>query len=192
MSRPVDAERRAQLLDAVVAYAVEHGFADLSWRPVAAGVGVSPTALVHRFGSKEQMLQEIQRHLREQILAETTPGPDREVSLAEFARTVWDRTSDPRRAGEFRLFFATYGQALQAPGRFGDFLAHVVADLHASLQDRISGSDPAEAETKATVVIATLRGLLLDLLTTGATARVHAAADAFIASLTETPATDSV
>ncbi len=53
--RPVDHQRRAELLDAVVDYTVEHGFSDLSWRPVAAALGVSTPTLVHRLGAKEAM-----------------------------------------------------------------------------------------------------------------------------------------
>jgi hypothetical protein len=43
--------------------------------------------------------------------------------------------------------------------------------------------DPAAATRRATLVIATIRGLLLDLLTTGDQDRVHDAAEAFLASL---------
>jgi len=69
--RPVDHQRRAELLDAVVDYTVEHGFSEVSWRPVAAALGVSPTTLVHRFGTKEQMLVAILGRLRERIFAAT-------------------------------------------------------------------------------------------------------------------------
>jgi hypothetical protein len=45
------------------------------------------------------------------------------------------------------------------------------------------GIDAATAARKATLVIATIRGLLLDLLATGDRARVHDAAESFLASL---------
>jgi hypothetical protein len=44
-------------------------------------------------------------------------------------------TSDARRAQEFRLFFAVYGRALQAPQEFANFLQHVVADWMGALRD---------------------------------------------------------
>ena len=75
--RPVDRQRRADLLDAVVDYTVEHGFSELSWRPVAAALGVSPTTLVHHFGTKEQMLVAILGRLRERIFAATSDGARR-------------------------------------------------------------------------------------------------------------------
>ncbi len=54
---------------------------------------------------------------------------------ATAARTVWTRTSSLEREPEFRLFFAVYGRALQAPRQFTAFLDHVVADWMAALVD---------------------------------------------------------
>ena len=184
--RPVDHRRRAELLDAVVDYTVEHGFSDLSWRPVAAALGVSTTTLVHRFGAKEQMLEAILGRLRERTLAASRELIGEQPDLAAAARAAWTLTSDPRRGAELRLFFAVYGRALQAPQQFADFLAHVVADWMSALRDAQGpATDPATATRRATLVIATLRGLLLDLLATGDRDRVHGAAEAFLASLDE-------
>jgi AcrR family transcriptional regulator len=182
--RPVDHQRRAELLDAVVDYTVEHGFSEVSWRPVAAAVGVSPNSLVHRFGTKEQMLQAILGRLRERILVETDDLLGEQPGLAAAARAAWSHTSEPRRAAEFRLFFAVYGRALQAPGEFADFLDHVVVDWKRSLcLAQGPDTDPAVAARRATLVIATVRGLLLDLLTTDDRERVDDAAETFLTSL---------
>jgi AcrR family transcriptional regulator len=182
--RPVDHQRRAELLDAVVDFTVEHGFADLSWRPVAAALGVSPTTLVHRFGTKEQMLQAVLGRLRERIFRATGEAVGGQPGLAAAVRAVWERTSDPARGAEFRLFFAVYGRALQAPEQFADFLEHVVADWMESLRAAQGpDADPVAATRTATLVVATIRGLLLDLLTTGDRERVREAAESFLASL---------
>lgn len=183
--RPVDHQRRAELLDAVVDYTVEHGFSDLSWRPVAAALGVSTTTLVHRFGTKEQMLVAILGRLRERIFAATSETLGDQHDLATAARAVWRRTSDPRRGAEFRLFFAVYGRALQAPEQFAGFLDRVIADWMNALRDAQGpDTDPATATRTATLVIATIRGLLLDLLATGDRAGVDAAMDEFGTLLT--------
>jgi hypothetical protein len=47
-------------------------------------------------------------------------------------------------------------------------------------------TDPATATRTATLVIATIRGLLLDLLATGDRDRVQDAAESFLASLEQT------
>ena len=182
--RPVDHEKRAELLDAVVDYTVEHGFSGLSWRTVASALGVAPTSLVHRFGTKEQMLEAIVWRLRERLLVATQDALGEQPDLATQARVAWAMTSDPRRSSEFKLFFAVYGSALQAPKQFTDFLAHVVADWMAILcKAQGPEVDPVTARSNATLVIATLRGLLLDLLGTGERDRVQGAAQRFLASL---------
>jgi|SRR5450755_3020191 AcrR family transcriptional regulator len=182
--RPVDHQRRAELLDAAVDYATEHGFSGLSWRPVAAALGVSATTLVHHFGTKEQLLEAILGRLRDRMVAAASDRLGEQPDLATAARAAWTRTSDPRQEAEFRLFFAVYGRALQAPQQFAGFLERVVADWMSALVDAQGpGTDPATATRTATLVIATIRGLLLDLLATGDRVRVQDAAESFLASL---------
>ncbi|WNI14136.1 TetR/AcrR family transcriptional regulator [Actinacidiphila sp. ITFR-21] len=182
--RPVDHQRRAELLDAVVDYTVEHGFSEVSWRPVATALGVSTTTLVHRFGTKEQMLAAILGRLRERIVAATGETLGEQPGLAAAARAAWTRTSDPRRWAEFRLFFAVYGRALQAPEQFAGFLERVVADWMGNLLEAQGpDTDRATATRGATLVVATIRGLLLDLLATGDRDRVQDAAENFLAML---------
>jgi hypothetical protein len=96
--------------------------------------------------------------------------------------------SAPQQEAEFRLFFAAYGRALQAREQFADFLDHVVADWMASLcQAQEPDTDPRTATRQATLVIATIRGLLLDLLATGDRARVQDATEHFLSSLPDAP-----
>jgi AcrR family transcriptional regulator len=187
--RPVDHQRRAELLDAVVDYTVEHGFSEVSWRPVAAALGVSPTTLVHHFGTKEQMLVAILGRLRERIRAAASDRAGEQPGLAAAARAAWAQASDPQQWPEFRLFFAVYGRALQAPQQFAGFLDRVVADWMSDLvKAQGSDADPAAAARTASLVIATIRGLLLDLLATGDQARVQDAADSFLATLEQAQA----
>jgi AcrR family transcriptional regulator len=182
--RPVDHRRRAQLLDAVVDYTVEYGFSEVSWRPLATALGVSANTLVHRFGSKEQMLEAVLGRLRERILTTTDDLLGEQPGLAAAARAAWTRTSAPGRAAEFRLFFAVYGRALQAPDQFAGFLDRVVADWMSSLREAQGpDTDPATATRRATLVVATIRGLLLDLLATGDRERVQEAAESFLLTL---------
>jgi AcrR family transcriptional regulator len=186
--RPVNHQRRADLLDATVDYAIQHGFAELSWRPVARALGVSTTTLVHHFGTKEQMLEAILGRLRERTFAATSDAVGDQPDLAAAARAVWTRASDPHQWAEFRLFFAVYGRALQAPRQFSEFLDRVVADWMSALVDaQRPETDVATATRTATLVIATIRGLLLDLLATGDRDRVQDAANSFLATLEHDP-----
>ena len=56
MGRHPDLERRTELLDEVVGYLGRHGVAGVSLRPVARALGVSVNALVHHFGSKDELV----------------------------------------------------------------------------------------------------------------------------------------
>jgi AcrR family transcriptional regulator len=184
VGRPVNQRRRAELLDAAVDYAVENGFSEVSWRPVAAALAVSPTALVHHFGTKEQMLVAILGRLRERIVAAMSDRSGEQTDLATAARRAWKGASNPQRAGEYRLFFEVYGRALQAPQPFAEFLEHVVADwMGALVEAQGPDVDPTTAKRTATLVIATIRGLLLDLLATHDRARIEDAAECYLVSL---------
>ncbi|MFC5062257.1 TetR/AcrR family transcriptional regulator [Actinomycetospora atypica] len=180
VGRPVDHRRRAELLDAAVDHAAEHGFADLSWRTLASALGVSSTTLVHHFGTKEELLAAVLARLRDRMTLAVGDAPD----LAAAARAVWAQSSDPARRPTFRLFFAVLGQALQAPEAYAGFLDVVGVEWTGALcRAQGPGTDPAEAARRATLVVATLRGLLLDLLAGGDEARVHGAAEAYLAAL---------
>jgi len=138
----------------------------------------------HHFGTKEQLLEAILGRLRDRMVAATSERLGEQPDLATAARAAWTRTSDPQQEAEFRLFFAVYGRALQAPQQFAGFLERVVADWMSALVDAQGpGTDPATATRTATLVIATIRGLLLDLLATGDRVRVQDAAESFLASL---------
>lgn len=117
-----DRDRRTQLVEAAVDHVAAHGIADLSLRRLGAAIGVSHRMLIHYFGSKEQLLIEIvrtserrQRDLLSQLRLE--PG----LSPADVARRLWRQLTDPRLAGQERLFFEVCGQALR--GQIGR--AHV-------------------------------------------------------------------
>jgi AcrR family transcriptional regulator len=162
MARPIDPARRAALLEGAVDYAIEHGLSDLTLRPLAQALGVMPNTLIHHFATKELLLSEILNGVRDRLRA------TRAEMLAEPESDplggVWKWTSDPEHLPFFRSFFEAYGLALRHPDRFAPFLERVVSDWL-----------PASDAEAATLELAVLRGLLLDLLTTGERSRVEGA-----------------
>jgi hypothetical protein len=72
-----------------------------------------------------------------------------------------------------RLFFEAYGLALRHPDRYSDFLNHAIHDW---LDEPLAAID----EISATLAIATVTGLVLDLLTTGERGRVEDAMERFL------------
>ncbi|MFJ8108234.1 TetR/AcrR family transcriptional regulator [Streptomyces sp. NPDC096132] len=177
-----DRDRRARLVDAAVDHVAEHGIADLSLRRLGAAIGVSHRMLIHYFGSKEQLLVEIVRtaERRERELLSglrLEPG----LSPVDVARLLWQQLTDPRLAGQERLFFEIYGHALRGRPEAVPILEGLVTDWLEPLAaaEVATGTDPAVARTRARLGLATVRGLLLDLLATGDRAGVDAAMEEF-------------
>lgn len=171
MTRPVDTARHSELLDRAVQYAIEHGLSDLTLRPLADALGIMPNTLVHHFGSKEELLSAILNGVRERLQGMVRAELERDPG-GEPLQVVWRWSSSPERLKFFRSFFEAYGLALRQPERYAPFLQRVIGDW------LITDDTP-----RATLELAVLRGLLLDLLTTGERERVEQAFALFLASL---------
>ncbi|MFI6730228.1 TetR/AcrR family transcriptional regulator [Streptomyces atratus] len=178
-----DGDRRSQLVNAAVDYVAAHGIADLSLRGLGAAIGVSHRMLIHYFGSKEQLLIEIvrtseqrQRDLLSRLRLE--PG----LSPADAARRLWQQLTDPRLAGQERLFFEICVHALRGRPEAAPVLEGLVNDWLEPLMaaEIAAGANPAVARNRARLGLATVRGLLLDLLATGDRAGVDAAMEEFL------------
>jgi NAD(P)H-dependent FMN reductase len=167
-----------RLLRAAVQYVADHGVADLSLRRLAAAIGTSHRMLIYHFGSKEGLLIEVIRDVEEQQ-RQTLAGFDVDPSLspAEVARHMWRHLSDPSLWPNERLFFETYGQALQARSHTVDFLDDIVESwlVPIAAMRAAQGLPPDTARAQARLDLAMTRGLLLDLLATGDRAGADAA-----------------
>jgi AcrR family transcriptional regulator len=179
-------ERRTNLLDEIVDYILSNGLAGLSLRPLAAGVNTSPRMLLYFFGSKEQLISEAlaQIRLRQQadfVRAMARPGGRRERLLH-----AWDAWCSPRRAKFWRFCFGVYGLAFQNPKQFAVFLEQFISDWLSPFEQALGagGLLPERARSLATLSLAAMRGLQLDLLATGERARIDAAFHEMLGLLT--------
>ena len=174
MGRTADPQIHQELLDRAVDYVFENGLADLSLRPLAAALGVSPGTLLYHFGSKEQLLIDVitAGRMRQQTLV------DEIDDLSE----VWKILSAPRWMAGVRMFFEVYMLAIREPQRFPGFLDSAVDDWLAAITP---ARDP-DARADATLQLAVFRGLLLDLCATGDRKRTTRALERF-ASLVSAP-----
>jgi AcrR family transcriptional regulator len=171
VARPPDPKRRQELLEGAVDYAVAHGLSDLSLRPLADALETQAPVLLHHFGSKENLVEELLGRVRDRVRALGRKA-EAETNRSGLG-AVWAWVSDPAHGPLMRLFFETYGLALRHPDRYSDFLQHAVWDW---LDEPLAAVD----EISATLAIATVTGLLLDLLTTGDRSRVEEAMERFI------------
>jgi AcrR family transcriptional regulator len=176
-------DRRAQLLDAALDHVAAHGIADLSLRGLGAAIGVSHRMLIHYFGSKEQLLVEIVRaseRRQRDVLSRLHLEPG--LAPVDVARLLWQQLADPRLAGQERLFFEICGHALRGRPEAVPVLEGLVTDwLEPLVAAEVgAGAEPATARNRARLGLATVRGLLLDLLATGDRAGVDSAMEEFL------------
>ncbi|MCC7365820.1 MAG: TetR/AcrR family transcriptional regulator [Dehalococcoidia bacterium] len=182
----IDAARKHDLLDRLVDYAFEHGLSDLSLRPLAAAAGTSARMLIYHFGSKEQLTMEVlqaarDRHWRRVVL-EAGAGDPPPGLLA--ART-WEGLAADDMRPYLRLFYEGLGMAFQGREPFTRLLDGAVTEPLAFLCRAFqrAGLDRDVAGHEATLLHATIGGLLLDLLATGDRARCDDALAVYVHGL---------
>jgi len=171
MGRHPDPERRAELLDEVVRYLGRHGIAGVSLRPIARDLGVSVNALVHHFGSKDELVVAALRRAAE--IQRGVEAPWRQaphLSTADLQRRWWGWINrSPEHLALVRLGLEAATLDATVSGLPGDVRAEQISfwreDIAAGLI--ADGIKPEDAEREASLVKATFTGLVLDLLATG-------------------------
>lgn len=168
--------RREELLERAYRYALEHGLAELSLRPLATTIGSSPRVLLFLFGSKDGLVRALLARARADELALLARlREEGTCDLAALMRTIWQWLVDPRHRPLLTLWLEAYARSLTEPsGPWADFARQTVDDWLAVLGSlRPAGEDPAVR----TLALSVLRGGLLDLLATGDVDRVTAAVE---------------
>jgi AcrR family transcriptional regulator len=177
MGRAKAPQTRAKLLEAVVDYILKEGLVGLRLHPLAAAVKTSPRMLLYFFGSKERLITEAlaRSRIRQQLeLARMLASKgDRRQRLA-LAWEVWSSKETER---SLWLFFEVYALAMRDRKRFPGFLERLVKDWLPFYEQAVAavGVEPKRISPLATFILATIRGLQLDLLATGERARIDGA-----------------
>ncbi len=164
--------RRDELLERAYAHVLANGLTGLSLRPLAAAIGSSPRVLLFLFGSKDGLVRALLARARadELELLERIPAPSRPDDLAGAAREVWAWLAADDHRGLLRLWTESYARSLVEPdGPWAGFARRTVEDWLELLSESQS---PRARRTRAgraqrTLVLAILRGAMLDLLATG-------------------------
>jgi len=171
-------ERRRQLMDDAVAYVLKVGFADLAIRPMADALGISHVTLLHHFGSKEDLVMRVLAEVRARELArlELRAAEQQQDPLVALD-TTWAYMTAPERLPLFRAYVEIYALIAKDPARHAEFVDSLFRAWLPVLVRYIvaTGVPRARAEALATLVNASCRGLIIDLLITGETARVNRA-----------------
>ncbi|MFF5661329.1 TetR/AcrR family transcriptional regulator [Streptomyces griseofuscus] len=186
-SEATPSPRRQELLEAAYAHALRSGLADLSLRPLAAEIKSSPRVLLYLFGSKDGLVRALLARARADELAamrRLAAARDPAAGLGPIARELWRWLSEDAHRGLLTLWVESYARSLVEPdGPWAGFASDTVEDWLALLA---AGQRPEARDTEAglarrTLVLATLRGALLDLLATGDLERTSAAVHALLA-----------
>jgi AcrR family transcriptional regulator len=193
MSAAVPSARRAELLELAYQYAVSRGRTEMSLRPLARAVGSSPRVLLYLFGSKDGLVAALLARARadelallEEVQLDQAQRDGGEPGLAVAAGRIWSWLADDAHRGLLTWWVDGYARSLAEPdGPWAGFAAATVADwlvvLAAAQPAGHRDTDAGLAER--TLVLAVLRGALLDLLATGDTRRVTSAVHAHLAGL---------
>lgn len=173
--------RRRQILEAVADHLAEHGLEDL--RKLGAGAGVSHRTLLYHFGSRDQLLREALTVVRDREqarvaqIADAIESSKGELDVAQMLRGAWTGLSAPDRIAFTRLHFQIQGAALTSDEpAFDRFLEDLVRSWIELLRLLVirSGVPEHEGHAVATYVYAGIRGLMLDLISTGDRERTDA------------------
>jgi len=172
-------EIRQRLLDACTDHALEHGLPD-RLAPLAAAAGTSSRMLIYHFETRDGLLREVLRQARRRQVAAWTELlrlRSDEPYPATLAR-AWPAISGPEGAPYLRLFSPLHDATggLLWPG----FRRAATTDWLAPLEEGMGSLGRPEL---ATVVLAVIRGLLMDLDATGDAARADRAFADFLAAI---------
>lgn len=180
MTSAAPSARRDELLERAYHYVVGRGLTTLSLRPLAAAVESSPRVLLLLFGSKDGLVRALLARARadELELLETLRQTNAGEDLAVVAGELWRWLAAEEHRAVLRLWAEGYARSLVDPvGPWAGFARATVDDwleLFAAAQPP-QHRETSVGEAQRTLVLAVLRGALLDLLATGETHRITAA-----------------
>ena len=179
MGRRRQPKIRQRLLDVCTDYSLEHGLPD-RLEPLATAAGTSSRMLIYHFGTRDELLREILGQARQRQVEAFTdlirlrPDEPYPVTLAR----AWSAISGPQGEPYLRMFSRLHDTAGEPlwPG----FRRTATTDWLAPLADGMGSLGRPES---ATLVLAVIRGLLIDLDATGDTARTDRAFDDFLTTI---------
>jgi len=178
MARPTDPGIRARLREQAVDYVMTHGIGDLALRPLAKALKTNARMLIYHFGSREELLREILAGLRDREsgrVAQWLKSGSKPRTMPDFLRWYWRRVSAPPARSAVRLVFELYALALRNPRDYPGVLEEPLAFWPNLV--KAMGIPSEVDETEATLLLAALRGLLLDLCATSDRRRTSAGLD---------------
>jgi AcrR family transcriptional regulator len=179
-----------RLLEAATTVLARDGFGGATLGRIADEAGMDKRSIAYYYGSREALLVQVVRRVGERLAAGIEPPRDPAADLsalvAESVDALWAGvTSEPELA---RAYFSLVGGGTESAGVTGALLALKAAYIRVA-RDQISaieaaGWPPREPrDGTALLIVATLRGLLLEWTESGENPALQAALDHFKTTL---------
>ncbi|MBQ0993505.1 TetR/AcrR family transcriptional regulator [Micromonospora sp. PSH03] len=179
MGRRPQPEIKKRLLDACTDYALEHGLPD-RLEPLASAAGTSTRMLIYHFGTRDVLLRAVLEHARQRQLAtfgdllRVRPDQPYTATLANAWRFITGPEGQP--------YLGMFGQWRESAAQqlLPDFRRMATTNWLGPLEKGLSSIDRPEL---ATLVLAVIRGLLMDLDATADSTRTDRAFSGFLSTL---------
>ncbi len=174
--------RRAELLAAVAADLKANGLADFSLRRAARAAGTTHKVLLYHFDGAEELLGEAIASLRQHRIANALSAAASHETLGERIRTMWPVLMDD--ATGLRVIDQAIGLAMYDPQRYAHLATDATVVYHQPLMALCPpGWDEQRKEEVVDLILATMRGLLMEWQTTRSAARIDPALNALVRAL---------
>jgi AcrR family transcriptional regulator len=167
MARPTRDERKAELLAAILDYLMDKTLAELTFRSLAEGLGMSAYVLVYHFGSRDQLINDIVVSIESRLdrMRNTDVRDIDRAAWREFLLDSWQWTMAQRNRHLTRLEFEATAQDIVAAEPRGTSQEHFRM-LHHKTRDWLMVQGIAEefADTDARLFTSTFYGLQFDFV----------------------------
>lgn len=167
MARTAKPERKAELLRAILDYLMDKTLAELTFRTVAEGLGISTYTLVYHFGNREQLITEVIRSIESRLdsMRSTDVGDIDREAWRTYLLESWQWTMAQRNRHLARLEFEATAQDIVAADPRGTAQEHFRM-LHHKTRDWLMVQGVAEefADTDARLFTSTFYGLQFDFV----------------------------
>ncbi|GAB5078562.1 TetR/AcrR family transcriptional regulator [Arthrobacter sp. AD-310] len=167
MARPTRPERKAELLSAILDYLMDKTLAELTFRSLAEGLGMSSYVLVYHFGNRDQLINEIVVSIESRLdrMRNTDVHDIDRTAWRDFLLDSWQWTMAQRNRHLTRLEFEATAQDIVAAEPRGTSQEHFRM-LHHKTRDwlMVQGIPEEYANTDARLFTSTFYGLQFDFV----------------------------
>lgn len=170
---------RDRILDACVDHALAHGLPD-RLEPFVAASGTSARMLIYHFGTRDALLREtlVRARQRQRDFFGELVSPRSDEPYLSTLRRAWQAMTGP----DGRPYLSMFGRLREdaAQRLWPDFRREATTDWLQPFEDGMRSVGRPEL---GTLVLAVVRGLIMDVEATGDAARADKAFDDFLAAL---------